>query len=106
MGAPMLFRFMFCAGTCLALAATPSLVLAQSATATTGGVQQATAPPKAIASGVKHYDPDEVICRYTSKTGTRFLVKACLRRADWDQLAQDSKDDLNHLTSLKAKSGV
>ncbi len=101
----MLLRSVARWASCLAITAAPSLTFAQATPSSTAGVQQAVAPPTAVVSGVKHYDPDEVICRYTSKAGTRFLTRACLRRAEWDQLSQDSKDDLNHLTSLKAKSG-
>jgi hypothetical protein len=89
---------------CLALA-TPSLATAQVAPSAAAGVQQTPAgAAKPATSVVKHYDPDEVICRYTAVTGTRFPTKACHRRADWDQMAQDSKDELNHQTSLGVKS--
>ncbi len=36
-------------------------------------------------------DPAEVLCKRLSTTGTRFAVKDCRTRAEWGQLAVDSR---------------
>lgn len=40
------------------------------------------------------YDPDEVICKLTPVTGTRFPSRACLTRAQWDDLKTESRKSL------------
>jgi len=45
------------------------------------------------------YDPDAQICKWTDELGSRLgRTKTCMTRAQWDQVARDSQDDLNDTT--------
>lgn len=80
----------------LIIAVSPTLALAQVAPPASPGLGASTSAAKTGTAAVRHYNPHEIICHYTTVTGTRFPIKACQRRADWDQLAQDSRDALSH----------
>jgi hypothetical protein len=43
-------------------------------------------------------DPKEVICKSISTTGTRFAVKDCRTRAEWGQLAIDSRQAVHDMS--------
>jgi hypothetical protein len=91
-------------GLCLALTAIPSLALAQGGASPPATSGQSAPTPTKVAGG-KAYNPEEVVCHYSAVTGTRFQTKSCHTRAEWDQLAQDSKDALNHATSITNRPG-
>ena len=52
------------------------------------------APPKPI----KGADADTMICKSIATTGTRFMSRDCRTKAQWDQLAADSRDMTNDFT--------
>ncbi len=54
----------------------------------------AAPPTKQEAAG----NPNETICRRTVNTGTRFAVKDCRTRAEWNQLAVDSRQATHDMT--------
>ena len=49
------------------------------------------------------YDPDEVVCKRTKKTGTRFKSKVCATRREWElyeERAQDITEELQRRGAL------
>lgn len=62
----------------------------------TGGF--AAPPTKAEAAG----DPDQMICKHITTTGTRFPTKDCRTRAAWNQLTADSRQAVRDLTANQA----
>jgi hypothetical protein len=90
-----------------------SFVAVLAAAATAAGAPQSTAtvspPVKSVdvpASGFAAPptkqetagDPNETICKRTVNTGTRFAVKDCRTRAEWNQLAIDSRQATHDMT--------
>ncbi|MGC1304051.1 MAG: hypothetical protein WA840_16915 [Caulobacteraceae bacterium] len=49
-------------------------------------------------------DGDKIVCKYYATTGTRFAERDCRPKAQWDQIAADSKqatiDTVSRQTSL------
>jgi hypothetical protein len=43
-------------------------------------------------------DPNEVICKNLATTGTRFAVKDCRQRSEWNQLAVDSRQAVHDMS--------
>jgi hypothetical protein len=65
----------------------PPLVLA--ALGRLAGPALAETAPKAPA---KPADPDKLICKTRTKTGSRFPEKTCMTKAQWDELWAKSRD--------------
>ncbi len=84
-------------------------IFAAVATAAVSGAQPvlngASSPPQpaaAVASSAKPQqvgDPNEMICKRTVNSGTRFATKDCRTRAEWNQLATDSAKAVQDMTS-------
>ena len=54
----------------------------------------AAPPTKQEAAG----DPNEMVCKRIVTTGTRFASKDCRTRAEWNQLAVDSRQATHDIT--------
>jgi hypothetical protein len=68
------------------------------AAAPTGAAAANAAADSTAASPARRgaYDPSVMICKWTEELGTMLgRHKTCMTRAQWDQLARDSEDELN-----------
>ena len=86
---------------------------AQGAPAASPTAPQSTTPvanttPTPTSTPPKHgYDPNTVICKWTEELGTRLGGgKTCMTRAQWDDLARDSEDELNNTTQHDHNMGL
>ncbi len=99
------------------LAAGAAAVLAMAAEASTATISPPVKSIDVPASGFaapltkqeRAGNPAEVVCRSITTTGTRFAVKDCRTRAEWGQLAVDSRQAVHDMTDrqggLSATSG-
>ena len=56
-------------------------------------------PAPAKPTKPKHGDPDEVVCKTTSVTGSRLGgERTCLKRKDWQATAHDARETLDATT--------
>ena len=96
----------------LAASALAGAAFAQGAPAPSPAAPQSTTPvanttPTPALTPPKHgNDPNTVICKWTEELGTRLGGgKTCMTRAQWDQEARDSQDQLNDVTAHGRETG-
>lgn len=72
--------------------------LAQTQTQTQATPQTSPQPAATVKPARAGYDPDQVVCRWISETGTRLGDhKVCMTRFQWEQQSQDARDQLYDL---------
>ncbi|WP_330198237.1 hypothetical protein [Hyphobacterium lacteum] len=55
------------------------------------------AGPRYVDQGeVGRPDPDDLVCRYESPTGTRMRERICRTQAEWDAIQEAGQDRLRH----------
>ena len=59
---------------------------------------EATTEDAATTSETQAYDPNEIICKNQSQTGSRFKKRKCLSREKWALLERDGKEWLTNKT--------
>jgi hypothetical protein len=95
----------------LAASALAGTCFAQGAPAASPGAASATTPaanttPTPASTPPKRNDPNTVICKWTEELGTRLGGgKTCMTRAQWDEQARDSQDQLNDVTAHGHETG-
>lgn len=50
-----------------------------------------TIAPVSAEEAVKKKDKEEVVCKRTQKTGTRFASRVCHTPAEWDRITEEHK---------------
>ena len=88
----------------LSAAAVALAVLASTAVAQTPPTQ-ATAGPPVKAATSKTAASDKMVCKSIASTGTRFVKHDCRTQADWDQLAADSRQATQDMSSRPGGPG-
>jgi hypothetical protein len=71
------------------------LIFAMSLLVTDAGPAEATAPLPPHAKGEKNPDiddPDRVICKNQAITGSRFIKRICMTRADWNEQTRKTQE--------------
>ena len=68
---------------------------------------QPAAAPSAASPGAKpdKAKKDEMVCKREAVIGSRLPSKTCRTRAEWDQIAVDTKDQFNQNQRNRALSG-
>ncbi len=89
----------------LALIAASALMMADPPAAPAA---PAAAPAKAVqpAKPGAFADDDKVVCKTIEVTGSLFPKKDCRTKHDWAQLAQDSRDLTNDITTNHQAGGL
>ena len=60
---------------------------------------KATTPPAVNAAPSKVAASDKMVCKAIASTGTRFVKRDCRTQAEWDQVAADSRQAAQDMTS-------
>lgn len=50
-------------------------------------------------------DADKVVCKYQQRTGTKFPKKICLTKAQWAQMAEETRSLLQGVTGTVGNNG-
>jgi hypothetical protein len=55
--------------------------------------QPADAPPAASSAAAAQPPEDPIVCKTTTKVGTRFATKSCMPRSEWAEMTRKAEED-------------